>query len=205
MATPFEHQLDDRTHNETHPYVGNTASELGRNDTYVNVYSWFWSVTFVFLPILLLGVFNSFLIHAVHNSKKQRCKMTQTDHSSSTQRQENKITVTLIAVVILFIICQIPTATLQILRAVHTNAPKRLGKLFLALGNICNFLVTINAAANFLLYCAFSAKYRRTLFATFLGKCYRVSNRAHSSVHTPEFSRISTGTELDKLNSFLNF
>lgn len=96
----------------------------------------------------------------------------QTHHTSHTQKQENKITITLIAVVVLFVFCQIPTATLLIIKSVH-NPPdySNMGKLFLALGNIFNFLVTVNAASNFLLYCAFSAKYRRTLATIFLAKC----------------------------------
>lgn len=32
-----------------------------------------------------------------------------------------------------------------------------------AIGNILNFLVMINAACNFILYCALSAKYRQTV------------------------------------------
>lgn len=117
----------------------------------------------------------------------------QTDHASSTQRQENKITITLIAVVILFMICQIPTAILFILKNAYKSSDPYLEKFYRILGNIFNFLVTLNAAANFLLYCAFSARYRRTLIATFFGKCIRLSSPTHSTVTTPESNHLKRG------------
>lgn len=198
VSTPFEWQVYEKNitenGNDTEIYVGIKETDLALNDSYTTAFSWFWSITFVFIPLLLLGIFNSFLIFAVHDSRKKRCKMTQTDHASSTQRQENKITITLIAVVILFMICQIPTAIMFILK----NAYKPfdypyLDKPYRILGNIFNFLVTINAAANFLLYCAFSARYRRTLVATFFGKCIRLSSPAHSTVTTPDSNHLKRG------------
>ncbi|KAG8229458.1 hypothetical protein J437_LFUL005563, partial [Ladona fulva] len=54
-----------------------TYSELGRDKTYRAVFYWFTSITFVFFPLILLFVFNSFLIHAVHTSRRRRFKMTQ--------------------------------------------------------------------------------------------------------------------------------
>lgn len=38
---------------------------------------------------------------------------------------------------------------------------------FLALGNIFNMLITVNASCNFLLYCVLSAKYRSTFKSLF--------------------------------------
>ncbi|KAK6630494.1 hypothetical protein RUM43_014839 [Polyplax serrata] len=176
VTTPMEWQLDFRevslNRNEMTVYVGQVPTKLGVDTNYRITFYWFWSVTFVFLPLLLLGVFNSFLIAAVHKSRRDRRRMTQTLRSSNMQKQENKITVTLIAVVILFVFCQLPTAILLILKSVHSPPDNsNTDKLFRVLGNIFNFLVTVNAASNFLLYCAFSGKYRRTLVATFLSKC----------------------------------
>ena len=227
MTTPFEWQTYERkvtkNGNDTTVYVGIKETDLALNDSYTTAFSWFWSIAFVFIPLLLLGIFNSFLIFAVHDSRKKRCKMTQvknnkkkkkklknyvmsfsfkitwndcwqTDHASSTQRQENKITITLIAVVILFMICQIPTAIMFILKNAYKPSDyPYLDKPYRILGNIFNFLVTINAAANFLLYCAFSARYRRTLIATFFGKCIGLSSPAHSTVTTPESNHLKRG------------
>jgi hypothetical protein len=99
--------------------------------------------------------------------------MFQVEQSDNNQTQENKITITLIAVVILFMVCQIPTAITLIYNLFHqppTNSVEdNIGR---GLGNIFNFLVTINASCNFMLYCALSDKYRRTFLLTFLPSCY---------------------------------
>jgi len=39
-----------------------------------------------------------------------------------------------------------------------------------------NFLVTMNAACNFLLYCALSDKYRQTVKSLFIGRIQRQVN-----------------------------
>jgi hypothetical protein len=99
--------------------------------------------------------------------------MFQVEQSDNIQTQENKITITLIAVVILFMVCQIPTAITLIYNLFHqppTNSVEE--NIVLGLGNIFNFLVTINASCNFMLYCALSDKYRRTFLFTFLPSCY---------------------------------
>lgn len=90
------------------------------------------------------------------------------------------MTITLIAVVILFFLCQTPNA-LQLLHIIHLNfhSNRNLGMPFvhfedghpkisvflflLVLNNIFNLLITINAASNFILYCLLSDKYRKTV------------------------------------------
>lgn len=77
---------------------------------------------------------------------------------------------TLIAVVVLFLICQIPTAVTLIYSSLTDDPEANSNKdhLMRGLGNIFNLLVAVNAACNFLLYCALSDKYRRTFAMTFL-------------------------------------
>ncbi|XP_059620905.1 motilin receptor [Phlebotomus argentipes] len=145
-------------------YFKAIPSELGKNSTYRTIFYIMTSVLFTFLPLILLATFNCFLIAAVHRSHKNRHQMTNARQGDTSTSQENKVTVTLIAVVLLFLICQTPTAIFLIYTswAPETSDPRSLN-LNRAMGNILNFLVTMNAACNFLLYCAFSAKYRATV------------------------------------------
>lgn len=87
--------------------------------------------------------------------------------------QERRITIMLIAVVILFLVCQIPSAAMLLYTSVHETVPNtNEHALLLAFGNIFNFLMAINAAGNFILYSFLSKKYRRTfviLFCSCLG------------------------------------
>ena len=74
---------------------------------------------------------------------------------------------------ILFMVCQIPSAIALIYHLFQEPSPNTVeSNIILGLGNIFNFLVTINAACNFVLYCALSDKYRRTFLITFIPCCY---------------------------------
>ena len=74
----------------------------------------------------------------------------------------------LIAVVLLFLICQLPTAITLIYSAIHdVDQNTNSGALIRGLGNWFNFLMSINAAGNFVLYCLLSQKYRRTFLQSF--------------------------------------
>lgn len=49
---------------------------LGSNKTYQNVMRWYSAICFALLPLVLIALFNCFLIHAVYRSQKRRRKMT---------------------------------------------------------------------------------------------------------------------------------
>lgn len=82
--------------------------------------------------------------------------------------QERRITIMLIAVVILFLVCQIPSAAMILYSSVNEPEPNtNEHALVLAFGNIFNFLMAVNAAGNFILYSFLSKKYRRTFIILF--------------------------------------
>ncbi|XP_066993134.1 FMRFamide receptor [Anabrus simplex] len=178
-TTPFEWRVFTKPDGS----VDLDYSTLGKNELYRSLFYWFSSIIFMILPLILLGIFNSFLVRAVHRSQRQRCNMTQVEHSDSVQTQENRITIILIAVVILFMVCQLPTAITLIYKTFNPTPSSFTKNVLRGLGNIFNFLVAIHSACNFLLYCALSDKYRRTFLITFLPQCYQMSqtNSAASS------------------------
>ncbi|XP_013771836.1 sex peptide receptor-like [Limulus polyphemus] len=169
LPTPFEWTVveitDDKT-NETKMTMN--FSDFGNNNIYKTVYYTMTAILFIFIPLFLLSIFNSFLIRSVHLSKIQRNTMTRQRETRDSLQQENRITVMLIAVVLLFFICQLPTAAILVYTSLHTVYPHTNKEaLLLGLGNIFNFLVCINAAGNFILYCLLSQKYRRTFLLAF--------------------------------------
>ncbi|ODM95020.1 FMRFamide receptor [Orchesella cincta] len=150
-------------------------TEFGKSETYRLFYHWFTTIVFVILPLVILSILNFFLIKTVRISRLQRMVMINEKLASvlnlQATRVENRITVTLIAVVILFLVCQIPTALVLIYTSIHL--PERGSdeeSLLLGLGNICNLLVAINAASNFLLYTELWGKYRKNLSRYFYSK-----------------------------------
>lgn len=110
------------------------------------------------------------MLQSVRQSQKLRRTMTlQTSESEDRAvHNEIRITVTLIAVVIMFLVCQLPTAAMLIYNIFHEpDSVSNEYVLLLGLGNIFNLLVSFNAACNFVLYCALSDKYRTTFMLTF--------------------------------------
>ncbi|KAI1289428.1 FMRFamide receptor [Halotydeus destructor] len=204
LPTPFEwlivEKLDPNTNITTVDY---SYSDLGKNDLYKSIYYWTTAALFVFVPLLLLGIFNAFLIRSVHISRKERNEMTQSKiHSSpyvpvnngqsegkagpaassgpagghsgpakfdpNSSRQESKITIMLIAVVILFLCCQLPTAVMLIYTSIREPANGTMEFYMVrGLNNIFNLLMAVNAASNFLLYCLLSKRYRKTFVKVF--------------------------------------
>ncbi|XP_030563098.1 uncharacterized protein LOC115764302 isoform X3 [Drosophila novamexicana] len=104
----------------------NGLSSLGQNALYFNIWSVYTLIVFVVLPLFVLATFNCFLILLVHRSKSLRGDLTNASSIRRTKRksnsgltgsvsQENRVTITLIAVVLLFIVCQLPWAIYLIL------------------------------------------------------------------------------------------
>lgn len=160
-------------------------TELGKNETYTTIFYWFSSITYGLLPFVLIASFNCFLIKAVFESTRMR-KGMMTAAESSKQRNENRITILLIGIIILFLICQTPTAFFLIYDALDdANMDSNIKR---ALGNIFNLLINLNASCNFLMYCVLSDNYRRTFKLFF---CSRNLNREDTSVTTYALSRSS--------------
>lgn len=109
-----------------------------------------------------------------------RQKMSERDEKAATR--ELKITITLIAVVIMFLFCHLPSAIAliyEIFNAAQLTPNEE--AVFRAFGNIFNCLVALNIASNFLLYCALSKNYRRVLMLTFCSCFYKPSISVRST------------------------
>ncbi|XP_050738833.1 FMRFamide receptor-like isoform X2 [Eriocheir sinensis] len=203
-STPHEWVILRTTDSSGQTLLMMDYSWLGSHKTYKKVFYWFTAVIFILLPLVLLAVFNSVLIHIVKQSRATRRTMTNSavERDSHSQSQENKITIMLIAVVLLALFCQLPVAVMLVYQSLHQS--KRGSSSFyieLGLGNIFNLLAAINAACNFVLYCAMSDKYRRTFLSTFCSRWYRQPSPLHSWMATaysnvedgsPRFSRVSS-------------
>lgn len=180
IPTPFEWVVKEKINEETnHTTLYLDYSAFGNNYMYKTIYYWLTVVFFIFIPFILLAIFNSFLIRSVHLSKVQRSSMTRGENDNS---QENKITIMLIAVVILFFVCQLPTACHLLYSTLHEDFTTNELYLLRGLGNIFNFLMSLNSAGNFFLYCLLSQKYRRTFIQIFC-PCLREKRSNMNSVY----------------------
>ena len=100
-----------------------------------------------------------------------RALQRESTRSSDRETTEQRITVMLISVVVVFLVCQLPQAILKLYTVYLVSTPGALTtahRLRLQIGgNLCNLLVIVNSAVNFVLYSALSAKFRRTFERTF--------------------------------------
>ncbi|XP_044317201.1 uncharacterized protein LOC108042989 [Drosophila rhopaloa] len=179
------------------------TSALANDELYSNLWNLFTLLVFVVFPLLLLATFNSFLILLVHRSKSLRGDLTNASSIRRTKRksnsglkgsvsQENRVTITLIAVVLMFIVCQLPWAIYLVLSQ-YMNF--QLGTQVVA-GNVCNLLASLHAASNFFLYCVLSDKYRKTVRELITGYRYRRRHiRNNTSLYVPQ-----TTTTLTQIN-----
>ncbi|XP_063920468.1 FMRFamide receptor isoform X2 [Zophobas morio] len=168
--------------------VDTEPTNLGKNKAYITFMSWFSALVFALIPLILIATFNCFLVHAVYKSQHRRRKMTNSQETVS-MSNENRITVMLIGVVFLFLICQTPTASFLIYSNFHESQDQTTENIHRALGNIFNFLVTVNAATNFIMYCILSKKYRTTFKALF---CGRRKNRQDTLILSSTRTRYSS-------------
>ena len=124
-------------------------------------------------------MFNTLLVRAVLRAAKQRQSMSKvtvtvkSDKSEGHKSEQNKITVMLIVVVIVFLLCQVPQAVQNLYLTyleVTGNRRRHHKRILQITGNVFNLLVMINASINFILYSSFSMRFRRT-FKRLFCKC----------------------------------
>ncbi len=112
------------------------------------------------IPFVALTVMTYRLIKALALAKARREEMTRM------KREENDITKTLIAVVIIFMVCQISNPVRRVLAAVYdTKAKQGCGSPYFYYVEFSNLLTQFNASTNFVIYCIFGKRFRKTLVA----------------------------------------
>jgi hypothetical protein len=136
-------------------------TDIGKNQTFRHIYFIYMHIIVMLLvPFIVLAVLNSLLIRAVKQSERV------TGRVPTKQKRENNLTVMLIAIVVVFLACQVPSIVDNICAAtldkkVINSAP------FVRLTCISSLMVIINSATNFYLYCVFGCKFRRVFCRIF--------------------------------------
>jgi hypothetical protein len=96
------------------------------------------------------------------------------------QSRENNVTIMLVSVVMVFIVCQVPALIYNMAYAINVKAVL-MSEGWMALSTLRNFLVNLNSAINFILYCALGQKFRRTFVRTF---CPCLARRGRDGFHS---------------------
>lgn len=123
-------------------------------------------------PLLLLVVLNSLLIRTLHRMERRRKDLVgKTSHLQQQQQRENT-TLMLVAVVAVFIVCQIPDVMLRLTATQLLSIPGSPASLrFRLVNSMTNFMLTLNSSVNFLIYCLIGRKFRCTVVHLFCRCC----------------------------------
>ena len=152
-------------------------TELANDPSYSVGFYWYIIIMFTFVPILAIWTFNWILIRSVCRASKLRKSMTYVTVKRPGERQgdQNRITILLISVAIVFLLCQLPNAALLIYITYLDWSGLELTREQLnevTIGaNVVNLLIQINAAINFLLYSVMSTKFRKVYIRLFYRRC----------------------------------
>ncbi len=143
-------------------------TDFGKQESYQWGYVYTNQALFTFIPLGCLFVFNTLLVRAVLAAARQRKDMsgrTTKDQLSKQGSEQHKITIMLITVVVVFLFCQLPQAVLN-MYVTYLTVTDGLRKhriiIITIIGNVFNLLVIINSSVNYILYSAFSNRFRAT-------------------------------------------
>lgn len=136
---------------------------LGRNKTFYDIYGFFVNILFRLLPLVLIIVLNSLIMHAIHRTWSWHRRLSEGSNSGRTSEQR-KITRMLLAVTFVFVFCILPGALSSIVTHIWPRFSRfgDLRNLYQCMLYVTFFLETANSAINFLIYMALSKKFCMT-------------------------------------------
>jgi hypothetical protein len=151
------------------------------------IYSWTRALFAIFIPGVLLIYFNIRLMVALHTSRRLHA-----DHvlqSNETTRREtgssNRLTRTLIAVIVMFIVLVYPDSLFDFFTHIATVIDIQDNESVIIARAVVNMLQISNYAFNFVLYCVMNASFRRT-FHEFICWCFTIHSRSEQEGHVTD-------------------
>ena len=148
-------------------------TKLGSDKLYNVIYhNVMYFIFLLALPVLILTVLNIRLIKGLKALGRKRLQM-----NSLRQQQDNGVTFAVIIVVVVFIICQVPTFVNLVLWNLMQSEPRLYTDFVFYMWHIANMLVAFNSAFNFVIYALFNKRIRRVLTQTVCACCALTGDR----------------------------
>lgn len=167
--------------NETVKVYFVDESEMAKtNKSLVKINFWTYSVIVKIIPCLALTILSYCLVSALVNARERRDQLkrnrstTKSNSSSGEEcegRHTDRTTIMLLAILILFLITEIPQGILVLLSVIlDDNNDAFFRNCYTAFNEVMDILALINGAINFILYCAMSRQFRQTFIRLFRPK-----------------------------------
>lgn len=127
------------------------------------------------VPCVLLTVLSALLIVAMRRADRRRrlLKMKGRRLESEKAGEYNRTTSMLVAVVLCFVVTELPQGVLAFLSGIDKRF---FDEVYTQLGDVWDIVVIVNSSVNFVLYCAMSRLFRGTFIELFIAPlCRRCS------------------------------
>ncbi|KAL4226793.1 obsolete signal transducer [Mactra antiquata] len=156
-------------------------TSIGNNQLFIDIVHSYMYLTFVcVIPFLTLAILNTFLMYAVHMSKKNARLI------NAKEKKRNDTTVMLIGVIILFLVCQGPALISRMVYAIDIQRATA-SMTYHKVNEVGNFLVIVNSAINIVPYYFFGKRFRREFWRLFC-KCFLSKNELKKMKRSLSFS-----------------
>ena len=125
----------------------------------------YYTVIYI-IPFTLLITLTVYLLRDLSRIRQRRQIM------SVSKRDETDVTITLVAIVLVFMICQLANPVRRLVLALVTEEETKCGYFYFYLRTFTTCLVAVNSAVNFVVYCLCGRRFR----AQFINiiKCFRI-------------------------------
>uniref|UniRef100_A0A0N5BDH2 G_PROTEIN_RECEP_F1_2 domain-containing protein n=1 Tax=Strongyloides papillosus TaxID=174720 RepID=A0A0N5BDH2_STREA len=123
------------------------------------------------IPSLLLFFLSFSLMAKLKTAQEKRRKLLENGHKISSdntvkRKYTDKTTAMLLAILIVFLMTEVPQGVVMIITAIYTN--DGFNVLYRNLADILDLLSLINSSVNFIMYCVMSSRYRATFLQVVL-------------------------------------
>ncbi|VDN54489.1 unnamed protein product [Dracunculus medinensis] len=129
---------------------------------------WMSGIIFKVIPCGLLFFLSIGIVLKLHETRMKRKKLLDTKKIAAKKhsRKTDRTTAMLLAILVVFLITELPQGILAILNAIYTTHVHMY--IYFHLGDILDLLSLLNSSINFVLYCVMSSRYRNTFWTVVL-------------------------------------
>ncbi|KAL4231507.1 G-protein coupled receptor [Mactra antiquata] len=151
-------------------YYNVTYRNGGAFDTIDMLNKMIQATIFKILPCFLLTILTILLVVAMHRAYKKRMALKNQGRREESDRhgEHNRTTGMLLAVVVLFLLTELPQGILTIISLIEESF---FYSVYWPLGDILDIMALCNNAINFVLYSTMSRQFRDTFVSTFCFFC----------------------------------
>lgn len=127
---------------------------------------WTTGILFKIVPCILLTIFLiTLVIQLLQAKRRQKRLRRESTNSGSSHGPADRVTTMLLAVLVVFLIVQLPQGTLTVLVGFKNKNFRRY--VYNNLGEILELTSLISSSVNFILYCCMNSEFRRAFEETF--------------------------------------